>query len=248
MSGASVGRGVVRVGLCVALSLFMVACGAKEPASSPPLTPTAPASTTAPTTTVPPPRAKPGTLAAVPVKKLHIGSLPLSGGPVHLSAISCWSRSNCVVVGSYADNNNAILYDSTAFYASEIRGKWQKAKLVPGVSQLPGFDPSGDQTSLTWIHCAQGGKCFAGGIYSTSDVLDNQLFVVDVVDGKWDRAVPVPGLNHLNRGAEAGFAHVWCNSAGTCEAVGTYADANVNLHKFSVREVNGVWQEAHQLR
>ncbi len=92
------------------------------------------------------------------------------------------------------------------------------ARLVPGISALPDNDGDGEQTTISWLHCFAGGNCSAGGIYSTSAVLDNQLVVVNEVRGTWCQAIAVPGLSRLNTGSNSAFTSVACPSVGNSVA------------------------------
>lgn len=207
--------------------------------TQPPLTPSSqPTTTTRPKRPVHKPN--PDSIGGVPVAALGINSLQGSGGPVQVVAISCWSVGNCVAGGNF-DSNSVLTYQ-TPFLANEKAGHWLHATDVPGIWDLPDFDSDGEDTTISWIHCFPGGNCSAGGVYSTSDWLDSQLFVMNDVRGTWFRAIAVPGLNRLNTGSDASFTSVACPSKGNCIANGTYDDSNMNQHEFSVREVGGVWQ------
>jgi hypothetical protein len=235
-------RAVVVKALCALLAVIAVAVGACGRTAQPPITPSVqPASTTLATHPAGKP-VNPESVAAVPVARIGISLLPFSGGPIKVTAISCWSVGQCVAGGHYASNEHAIYYVSTPFVTIEDEDRWMNATVVPGISALPGDDFSGDQTTVTWIRCFPGGNCSAGGVYSTSDVLDNQLFVVNESHGRWDRAIAVPGLNQLNTGNNAAFTNIACPSIGNCAADGTYHDSSVSEHSFVTNEVKGVWQ------
>jgi hypothetical protein len=63
--------------------------------------------------------------------------------------------------------------------------------------------------------------------------------------GSWGRAIEVPGLGTLNKGADAvdvtGVSSVSCASAGNCAAVGSYRDQHHHDQGFVTSEKNGVW-------
>jgi hypothetical protein len=63
--------------------------------------------------------------------------------------------------------------------------------------------------------------------------------------GPWGRAIEVPGLGTLNKGADAilasGVNSLSCASAGNCAAGGSYQDQSRNYQGFVVVERNGRW-------
>jgi len=66
--------------------------------------------------------------------------------------------------------------------------------------------------------------------------------------GSWGRAIEVPGLGALNKGADAldltGVSSVSCSRAGNCVADGDYRDQHRHHHGFVASEKNGVWGRA----
>jgi hypothetical protein len=66
--------------------------------------------------------------------------------------------------------------------------------------------------------------------------------------GSWGRAIEVPGLGALNKGADAidvtGVDFVSCARAGNCVAGGYYRDRHHHDQGFVASEKNGVWGRA----
>jgi hypothetical protein len=64
------------------------------------------------------------------------------------------------------------------------------------------------------------------------------------VNGRWRRAVQVPGLAALNKGGNAEVSSVSCAPPGNCTASGDYRDGGGRQQAFVVSEKNGVWGTA----
>jgi hypothetical protein len=77
-----------------------------------------------------------------------------------------------------------------------------------------------------------------------------QGFVVSERNGRWGRAVEVPGLRALNAGSGGlvGTGSVSCWSAGNCVAGGDYTDRSGDQLGFVASERNGVWGKAVEVR
>ena len=157
------------------------------------------------------------------------GSLNL-GNYANVTSVSCASAGNCVAAGSYTDAATNV----QAFVATEVNGVWGGAIEVAGSQNVGGF------ASINSVSCPSAGICVAGGHYAGAS--GYQAFVVDEVNGVWGNAIEV-AANH-NAGGSASVHSVSCTGAGTCVAVGRYADAFTNEQAFVVDEVNGVWGSA----
>jgi hypothetical protein len=147
------------------------------------------------------------------------------GGGATVSAVSCASAGNCSAGGQYADN----LGHGEAFVVNEVNGTWGKAKEVPGTAALN----QGGVGLVTAVSCASAGNCSAGGSYTDSSG-HGQVFVVNEVNGTWDKAKEVPGTAALNQGGEAQLVSLSCAPAGTCSAGGVYTDGSGQLQAFVV--------------
>ena len=144
------------------------------------------------------------------------------GGFAEVNSVSCASPGNCAAGGLYSWHRG--------FVAAERRGRWGKAIQVPGLQAL------GD-TEVTSVSCASAGRCAAGGYYADRANL-LQPFVARQDNGRWGRAIQVPGLAALNKGSSQPFAQVTfyptvsCAPAGTCAAGGAYTDASNHAQGF----------------
>ena len=118
-------------------------------------------------------------------------------------------------------------------------GSWGKAVEVPGSGSLN----SGGMAVVSSVSCGSAGNCAAGGYY-TDVALNGQVFVVSERNGRWGKAVEVPGSGALNAGGHARLLSVSCGSAASCAAGGYYWDRSRRAHTFVVSEKNGRWGQA----
>ena len=122
-------------------------------------------------------------------------------------------------------------------------GLWGRAMEVPGLAAL---DKVGGAVVVS-VSCGSAGNCAAGGDYWTHGRYLG--FVAGEADGRWGRAIEVPGLGVLDAGAYpgdggAGVVSVSCGSAGNCAAGGSYLDQQRHSQGFVVSERNGRWGRA----
>jgi hypothetical protein len=149
-----------------------------------------------------------------------LGGPAVSGTPFYtdIYSVSCPSAGSCVAVGGtngYCCNAGNV-YDQ-AFVATQAKGVWGPANLLPG------------RWARGWaysVSCPSAGNCGVGGVFQYYNGLGNpQAFVASETNGHWATAEPVPGMGTL-----AGFGgwvnSVSCPSAGHCTAAGTYQDDN----------------------
>ena len=129
--------------------------------------------------------------------------------------MSCGSAGNCAAGGNYTDRRG----HSQGFVAVERNGRWGKAIEVPGLGALN----KGGDAEVSSVSCASAGNCAAGGDY-TDRHGDGQGFVAVERNGRWGKAIEVPGLAALNKGGDAEVDSVSCASAGNCAAGGDYTD------------------------
>jgi hypothetical protein len=158
------------------------------------------------------------------------------GGLAGVNEVSCASRTFCVAAGAFATKT-----DSQGFVAVERNGRWGKAARVPGLQALN----TGQNAKVLSVSCAATGYCAAGGFYSNGRGGGlAQLFVVTERNGRWGKAIEIPGLGALNKGGDAEDVSVSCGSAGNCAAGGSYEDGLQNYQGFVATEQNGRWGKA----
>ena len=128
---------------------------------------------------------------------------------------------------------------SQGFVASERHGRWGKAIEVPGLRTLS----NGRNADVFSVSCASAGNCAAGGFYQDRHG-HGQGYVVSERNGRWGKAIEVPGLAALNKGGTAVVVSVSCGSAGSRVAGGDYRDRHFNLQGFVAVERRGRWGRA----
>jgi hypothetical protein len=138
--------------------------------------------------------------------------------------VSCSSAGNCAAGGSYGGGRD----NGGAFVAVERHGRWGRPAEVPGLAALG----IGGGTGVRSLSCASAGNCAVGGDYW--DRRGQQGFVAVRRHGRWAKAIPVPGLEALNKGGFADVNSVSCAPAGSCAAGGDYWDRHHHSQGFVV--------------
>jgi hypothetical protein len=112
---------------------------------------------------------------------------------------------------------------------TEAGGRWRKAVEVPGTAALN----TGEGAAIDSVSCAAAGSCAAGGGHLDGSGHD-QAFVVTEADGRWRKAIEVPGTAALNTGGDAIINSVSCAAPHGCAAGGEYADGSGHAQAFVV--------------
>jgi hypothetical protein len=154
------------------------------------------------------------------------------GGRGVVSAMSCGSAGDCVATGTYLDSQ----LTTHAFEAEEANGSWGPAQPLPGMDLL-----TTKTSEPTSVSCASPGNCVIAGFYATSDLKQQQAFVVDEHRGFWAAAQQLPATANRNTNGNAAVNSVSCGSAGECAAVGFYSTPD-GRHQFLAEERGGSWQ------
>jgi hypothetical protein len=165
-----------------------------------------------------------------------------TGRNAGVSSVSCPSPGNCAAGGFY--RNHGI----QGFVVSKTNGRWGRAIEVPGLGALN----KGRNAKVLSVSCASPGRCAAGGYYGNHGsnpyvVTSGRGFVAVEVNGRWRRAVQVPGLAALNTGGNAEVSSVSCAPPGGCAAVGFYTDGGGHRQGFVAVRRNGRWRQAVQV-
>ena len=155
-----------------------------------------------------------------------------AGGAAFAYSVSCPAAGECAAGGSYADGSGHV----QAFVVSELNGRWGRAIEVPGSGALN----AGGQAVVYSVSCGSAGNCAAVGDYRAAFDNSRQVFVASEVNGRWGRAIEVPGLGALNAAGNAFGNALSCGSAGNCLAGGSFTDG-FGQHAFVVSERNGRW-------
>jgi hypothetical protein len=156
-------------------------------------------------------------------------------GNAEVGSVSCGSAGSCVAGGFYS----FAQIGERGFVVVERNGRWGKAIEVPGLAALDqdGYSGAGS------VSCVPAGYCAVGGAYTFNDG-EQGAFVASERNGRWAKAIAVPGLGALNTGGDAGVTAVSCVSAGICAAGGGYSDNGGNGQGFAVAERHGRWGKA----
>ena len=98
--------------------------------------------------------------------------------------VSCWSATECTVLGQY---ESGAAWQT--FVADRIAGTWQSAAPAPGLMALNigGYSNPGD------VSCVVGGECSAVGYYS-EDALVTQGFILDRAQAPDPTTTTVPAI------------------------------------------------------
>ena len=160
------------------------------------------------------------------------GLAALNKGLARVNSVSCALAGDCAAGGYYLGARG-----QQGFVAVERHGRWRRAIEVPGLGALN----TGRFAEVNTVSCPSAGNCAAGGFYRRHH---EQGFVAVERDGRWRRAIEVPGLAALNRTGYAQVDSVSCASAGNCAAGGIYADRHHKYQGFVVAERNGRWRTA----
>ena len=171
-----------------------------------------------------------GTAIEVP----GLGPLNL-GGLARVNSVSCASAGNCTA-GGYTTGGSGR---GQAFVVSERNGRWGTATVVPGTQALN----AGGLAQVSSVSCASAGNCTIGGSYG--DGFGNvKAFVASQRNGRWGKAIKVPGMAALHAVGGASVLSVSCASAGNCAAGGYYVDRVRHSRAFLVGQRNGRWGAA----
>jgi hypothetical protein len=155
-----------------------------------------------------------------------------TGKDEDLTSISCTAGGSCAAGGSY---EVASPRGADAFVVSERNGHWGRAIPVPGL-KASGF------ARLRTLTCISPGNCSAGGNFRVGT---NQAgFVVSEKNGRWGKAIEVPGLGALSVGGDSEVDQVTCPSTVSCVAGGIYSGNHDDIEAFVVSEKNGTWGKA----
>jgi len=158
------------------------------------------------------------------------------GGTASITTIACPGPGDCSAAGYYNDATSL----QQGMVVNEVNGTWQTARAIPG---LAGLNAGGD-AEIETISCSSVGNCVLGGQYR--DVSGNfQVFVVAEVNGTWQPAGSIPGLDNLNTNGSARIYSISCASSGSCTAGGYYADsASSGFQAWVATEASGTWSGA----
>jgi hypothetical protein len=148
-----------------------------------------------------------------------------TGGDAEPSSVSCWTAGGCSVGGVYTASGQ-----QQPFVVTERGNKWGRAAELPGTARLD----RGESAGINSVSCVKG-TCAAGGFHQRGATTG--AFVVTGRNGRWGRALPVPGLARLNTGQDAPLYSLSCAAVSQCTGVGVYeVHPNSDVQGFVVSE------------
>jgi hypothetical protein len=150
-----------------------------------------------------------------------LGALNAGGTAAVFFSVSCASAGNCAAGGTYTDRHHR----GQGFLVTERNGHWGKATEVPGLGALnAGATADNNGAEVNAVSCASAGNCAAAGSYADRSGR-TQGFVADERNGRWSKAIQIPGLQALNTGGSAQVSALSCGPAGNCAAGGSYTES-----------------------
>jgi hypothetical protein len=160
---------------------------------------------------------------------------PATAGQALLT-VSCPVAATCVAGGNYTDTSGNV----QGLIESLSAGTWTPTAVpVTGLSPAAGTNPV---AHLHGISCPVAGTCVATGIYtdSTGNV---QGLIEALAGGTWTATTaPTTGLSPPANAAPAvTFDGVSCAVAGSCVAVGGYADTSGKRQVLTETLATGTW-------
>jgi hypothetical protein len=160
-----------------------------------------------------------------------------------LHAISCATTNSCVAVGTYQSNDAAVERPPLIEVLSGSAWTPLEAALPPGAG-------SGD---LNGVSCSADGSCVAVGTYNVMRdasglVIEDTLPLVETLaSGTWtpsEGATPAAAATAILDAESVQFLGAFCDPAGLCQAVGTYADSSGNQLPLVETRSGGTWMVA----
>ena len=177
-------------------------------------------------------------------KASHIAA-PAGTSIAALGSLACTARGECVAVGEA--NNRPML-------AVQTHGVWAPARTVAPPLGVR-FTSNEGFGHLFAVTCPTAGNCVAVGNYAASN--GSGAMAISEVRSVWRHAqritLPANASNARRRslGLPPLLLSVACTRPGSCVAVGTYSNADVDLGAdglpVAAEETNGDWRRALQL-
>jgi hypothetical protein len=155
--------------------------------------------------------------------------------------LDCTSATTCVAGGDLV-NVLATGADVEPFLLDETNGVWGPVEAISGVAALS----REDEASLTALSCGSDGDCAAGGDYLNTSG-QSQAYIVTEQGGVWGSATQLFATQLLGSGLSNTLNSIACPSAGDCNAIGAFADAQGNSQPYVVAESNHNWSLAAEI-
>ena len=154
-----------------------------------------------------------------------------SAGDATVNSIACPSIGNCVVSGSYyQENGNNDIRNPWA--ATLSNGTWT-TETFPDIETL-NTEREANTTSLT---CSSNGNCIILGQYRNHG---QQSWVATLSNGTWTTET-FPDIETLNTGGNSRVNGVACPSTGNCFVSGDFFDNIIGHQPWVATWTNGTW-------
>lgn len=163
--------------------------------------------------------------------------------PGQVNGISCTAPGNCVAAGVYWVGQGTTT-GSRPFIAIQSHGTWGVARTI----KLPkGADGAGAYSTLNSVSCPAPGTCYAVGVYQ-DHLGDKQAMRITESHGKWGQAVRLGQPVNVGKNPDAYMGKLSCTKAGTCVAVGSYADTGGNTQAVVFSRTGGKWHAGTEVK
>jgi hypothetical protein len=162
-----------------------------------------------------------------------------SNPQAQLTSAWCSSAGNCTVVGDYYDTNS----NQQGMVLDETNGIFARAaELSLPTDADQGSATDNPQATLDALWCSSAGNCIAGGGYSNVTQAEVPLVAVES-NGAWrtGEELSLPKGAAVNGNQSASLASVWCGSATSCSAVGTFTSLGGNSEPLLFTGTAGGW-------
>ena len=148
----------------------------------------------------------------VPLLRIPPVTDDLSVPGVKVASMSCPSTGNCMASGVFW-----TAHGLQAFVVGENKGHWGTIRTVLGSGALN----RGGFAEAMSVSCPSAGNCLVGGYFSGVDG-HRQAFIAGQRNGRWSKAVEVPGSKRLNVGGVGEVTSVSCAAIGQCSVGGGF--------------------------
>jgi hypothetical protein len=166
---------------------------------------------------------------------------PGQGNISTVDSVSCPVSGDCTAGGTVTQANVV----GEAYVVTEVNGVWGSIQDLPGVDELN----QDENANLSGLSCTAPGDCSATGSYDDGSQ-QVQTFVDTEVNGLWQNAIPIPGMNPLNGDIGSLPVSISCSSPGNCTSGGDYVDdgfSETPTQAYLVNEVNGAWADVTEV-
>jgi hypothetical protein len=158
-----------------------------------------------------------------------------------LHSVACVSAGNCSAVGTYSAKASP-LPATEGLVVNEVSGVWQRGTEV----RLPSGTNVNPFVLLNQVACGSPGNCSAVGSYIDSNGVTHGLEVSEL-SNRWLAGLSMALPTNASTFPDASLSSVACISAGNCDAIGTYANAEGDVEGLTVVQSSRAWKRASEM-